>query len=62
MRSSKYRVVKPGRWSTVAFGAACALVIAAFAFRVPEGGKMASALLAILGAWLTFGPVKEREP
>jgi hypothetical protein len=55
------KLSNPGPWSVGVFAAACAVVVAMFAFnvRVPEAGKVALTLLGIAGAWLSRSALEQ---
>ncbi len=47
----------PGGWSFAIFGGACAVAIAAFAFKAPEAGKIATTLIGLVGVWFARSAV-----
>lgn len=57
----KLQVQSPGPWSVAVFGGACAVVIAMFVFKVPDAGKVATALVALVGTWLARSAVSKTD-
>jgi hypothetical protein len=51
----------PGPWSFGVFAAAAAVVIAMFAFKVPDAGRAAIALVSLVGVWFSKSALASKD-